>query len=227
VDATGALALYSGDSVCTPFGGGWDCEAIPNPPGLIGWELYVSRDGTALLAGMLPFETTQVMVVATRPPGGTVSVEALFSLDCGYNAEPRLLPDEGGDLGLVCHKNNLSNPPGVMDVHYTERRGGTWSALEAIGGTTPMGLLGGAATPGLSRVHVWTAQGDFAGGPLVLWSRDANGWTGEMLTPSAGTAQMIGHLGTGEVWFAAKPADYSFPVPQPYSLWEEVPAQPE
>jgi hypothetical protein len=224
VDATGRVLLLSGESLCTPSAGVWDCEAVPDPPGMTGWmdwRLTVSRDGTALLAGTYLSGSSTVISIATLPPGGAFEVENA-PLDCGNNAAPRLLPDAGGDFGMLCHRSSPSSPPGVMDVHYAERRGGAWSALEPVGAQTSFTSFGGAATPGLSRVHVWASQGGIPTTGLELWSRTQDGWAGSALVPSGGMQQLMGHLDSGNVWLVAKPADHSFPVPaEPFSLWEE------
>lgn len=228
IDAAGALQLLSGGQLCVPASGAWSCAAVPDPSGpgrSLAWSLDVSRDGTALLAtSWARADGTVAMAIATRPPGGAFTVEET-PFDCGLDPGPRIVPDAGGDLGLLCEESDPANPPGEASIRYAERRGGGWSAPEETGATTVLGVLGGAATPGLARVHAFVAPGAIPPTRLELWSRAADGtWTGAPVAPSLASTPLVGHLDSGEAWLVARPADpdSGAPVaPAPFSLWQE------
>ncbi|HSB21281.1 MAG TPA: hypothetical protein VLD85_14835 [Anaeromyxobacteraceae bacterium] len=225
VDGLGRLHLLENLQHCVVTGGACTLEPVPQPTG---WatsgyaSLEVGSDGTALVLTTGYGPTATPVAVATRAPGGGWSVE-IVPVDGGLNPEPRLVAGPGGDLGLLFHHNNPANPPVMMDVRYMERRGGAWGTPEDLG-PTQFAAYGLAAAPDLSRVVAYTRPGTLDLVDLVLWSRDASGWTGATLASGPPGQAAAGVLGSGKAWIASMPASgevFPFGPPQPWSLWEE------
>jgi hypothetical protein len=225
VDGLGRLHIVENDAHCIVAAGRCNPQALPTPTGFA--QAYASglataADGTAYLVLTGPMSESTAVGILTRAPAGAWSFDQV-PLVTSYNPEPRLVPGPGGDVDLLFHRNPSSGS--LFSVVRVARRGGVWSAEEAVG-LTNFSLLGAVGTHDLSQLVAFTEPGAELSPDLVLWTRGPDGWSSAKVGSACDRACAVGGLGvldSGRAWILAQPSYtvFSADPEHTWSLFEE------